>query len=59
MEQNHDRLSTYHHVLGWVYLKSDRFDEAQGQFEAALKLTPQLDGARDGLEAVKAARSRL
>lgn len=58
LEHNRDRLSTYQHVLGWVYLKSDQLDAAQAQFQAALAVNPQLDGARDGLEAVKIARSR-
>ncbi|MBI4213478.1 MAG: tetratricopeptide repeat protein [Chloroflexi bacterium] len=52
LERNKDRLSTYRHVLGWVYLRSDLLDEAQVEFEGALTLNPQFEGARDGLAAV-------
>ncbi len=58
LEKNKDRLGTYHHVLGWVYLKSDLLDLAQPEFEAALALNPGFQGAKDGLEALRAARSR-
>ena len=58
LERNKDRLSTYHHVLGWVHLKSGQLDQAQAQFEAALAVNPGLQGAKDGLDALRTTRSR-
>ena len=57
LERNRDRLSTYRHVLGWVYLKLEMLDQAQTEFDAALALNPQFEGAKEGLATVKALRT--
>jgi Tfp pilus assembly protein PilF len=56
LERSPTRLSAYYHVLGWTYQGNGAIDQAQATFEQALSLDPQLDGARQGLAAVAAAR---
>jgi tetratricopeptide (TPR) repeat protein len=56
LEKNADRLTTYHHVLGWVYLGLSRIDQAESEFQAALAVNPKMEGAQQGLAAVRAAR---
>jgi len=52
LEKNSVRLSSYKHVLGWTYLRNGSLDGAEAEFRGALDLTPNLDGARQGLAAV-------
>jgi protein O-GlcNAc transferase len=56
IEQNPLRLSSYKHVLGWTYLRKGSLDSAEREFRGALDLTPNLEGARQGLAAVATAR---
>jgi protein O-GlcNAc transferase len=56
LEQSPLRLSSYKHVLGWTYLRQGSLDSAEAEFRGALDLTPNLEGARQGLAAVATAR---
>jgi tetratricopeptide (TPR) repeat protein len=56
LESNPIRLSSYKHVLGWTYLRKGALDSAEAQFRGALDLSPNLEGARQGLAAVAAQR---
>jgi tetratricopeptide (TPR) repeat protein len=42
--------------LGFAYLRENRVDEAEAQFKKALEADPTLENAKNGLEAVEAAR---
>ena len=55
LEKNSDRLSSYHHVLGWVYLGLGQVDQSERQFQAALDINPKLEGAQQGMAAARAA----
>jgi Tfp pilus assembly protein PilF len=57
IERGAARRSAYQNVLGWTLLNSGALDRAEASFQAALTLDPDLDGARQGLAAVSAARS--
>jgi tetratricopeptide (TPR) repeat protein len=46
------RAATYRHALGWVYYNTKQYPKARQAFTKALELNPDLDGARDGLQAL-------
>jgi len=52
IDLDHDaaRVAQYRHALGWIMLSSRRPSEAREQFTKALELSPNLQGARDGLK---------
>jgi len=52
IELDHDRarIAQYRHALGWIMVSSRRPAEAREQFTKALELSPNLQGARDGLK---------
>jgi superkiller protein 3 len=52
IELDHDggRVAQYRHALGWIMLSARRSAEAKEQFTKALELSPNLQGARDGLK---------
>jgi Flp pilus assembly protein TadD len=56
LERNPARLSSYHHVLGWTYLRNGALDASETQFREALALNPSLAGAVQGLEAIATLR---
>lgn len=49
LERNPARLASYRHALGWIYFHAKQTDAAREQFTKALELSPNLQGARDGL----------
>jgi Flp pilus assembly protein TadD len=49
LERNPVRLSSYKHVLGWTYLRKGSLANAEAEFRGALDLSPNLEGARQGL----------
>jgi tetratricopeptide (TPR) repeat protein len=59
IERSPARLSAYQHVLGWTYFNNGALDRAEAAFQQALTIDPDLDGARQGLEAVAAARASV
>lgn len=52
IELDHDagRVAQYRHALGWIMVSARRDAEAKEQFTRALELSPNLQGARDGLK---------
>lgn len=42
--------------LGFAYLREDELDQAEAQFKRALEIDPRMENAKNGLEAVEAAR---
>jgi tetratricopeptide (TPR) repeat protein len=42
--------------LGFAYLREDELDQAEAQFKRALEIDPKMENAKNGLEAVEAAR---
>lgn len=49
-------LSSYRHVLGWTYLRVGQIESAEREFQQALALNPDLEGAREGLDVVRVMR---
>jgi hypothetical protein len=49
-------LSAYRHVLGWTYFRLGMPEPATIEFQQALTLDPNLEGAKQGLAAIAAAR---
>jgi tetratricopeptide (TPR) repeat protein len=52
LEKDAQRNATYRHALGWVYYNTKQYSKARQAFTKALELNPDLDGARDGLQAL-------
>jgi tetratricopeptide (TPR) repeat protein len=52
LEKDAQRNATYRHALGWVYYNTKQYAKARQAFTKALELNPDLDGARDGLQAL-------
>jgi tetratricopeptide (TPR) repeat protein len=52
LEKDPLRNATYRHALGWVYYNTKQYAKARQAFTKALELNPDLDGARDGLQAL-------
>ncbi len=57
IELDHDggRVAQYRHALGWIMVSARRSAEAREQFTRALELSPNLQGARDGLKLLQGA----
>jgi len=57
-EKSPSKVASYRHALGWSFLSEKRYQEASDEFTKALQLDPKLQGAQDGLEAVKKAEAQ-
>ncbi len=52
LEKDPAKNAAYRHALGWIYLSMKQYDRARQEFTKALELNPDLEGAREGLQAV-------
>jgi tetratricopeptide (TPR) repeat protein len=49
LDREGSRVAQYRHALGWIFLTAKRAADAREQFNRALELNPELQGAKDGL----------
>jgi len=52
LEKDPARNATYRHALGWSYLNTKQYARAKQEFTTALEESPDLEGAREGLQVI-------
>jgi tetratricopeptide (TPR) repeat protein len=58
LEKDPARNATYRHALGWVYLNTKQYPKAKEEFTRALEESPDLEGAKEGLQVLEKTANR-
>jgi tetratricopeptide (TPR) repeat protein len=58
LEKDPGKNAAYRHALGWIYLNTKQYAKAKQEFTRALEENPELEGAREGLQALANTPSR-